>query len=59
MESIFMTNATHVSRVRFVCPQADTIRLAVTSGFAQGTTVSAARPTSMDVAYLRTGEPPV
>lgn len=41
MESITMTNATQISRVRYACPQASAIRLAVSRGWIQGTTVSA------------------
>jgi hypothetical protein len=83
MESITMTNATQISRVHDASPQANAIRLAVTRGWTQGTTVSAfladargdvavqavpaylvggfrARtPKTMDVVYLRSGEPPV
>ncbi|HET6692836.1 MAG TPA: hypothetical protein VFG97_00915 [Pedococcus sp.] len=41
METITMTNATQISRVRFARRQANAIRLAVTRGWIQGTTVSA------------------
>ena len=44
METITMTNATQISRVRFARPQANAIRLAVTRGWIQGTTVSAVVP---------------
>jgi hypothetical protein len=90
MESITMTTATQITRVRSVCPQADAIRLAATRVWAQGTAVSTFVPdapgavavqavpafyvdgfgaattapktiafNSMDVVYLRSGEPPV
>ena len=42
MENITMTiDATHMSRVRSVCPQAGRVLLAATRGGAQGTTVPA------------------
>jgi len=87
MESITMTTATQITRVRSACPQANAIRLAATRVWAQGTAVSTFVPdargavavpafyvdgfraattapktialNSMDVAYLRSGEPPV
>lgn len=87
MESITMTTATQITRVRSVCPQANAIRLAATRVWAQGTAVSTFVPdargvvavpafyvdgfgaattapktiafNSMDVVYLRSGEPPV
>lgn len=90
MESITMTTATQITRVRSVCPQANTVRLAATRVWAQGTAVSTFVPdargavavqavpafyvdgfgapttapktiafNSMDVVYLRSGEPPV
>jgi hypothetical protein len=47
MESITMTidltiDATHMSRVRSVCPEAGLVLLAATTGWVQGTTVPAA-----------------
>lgn len=90
MESITMTTATQITRVRSACPQANAIRLAATRVWAQGTAVSTFVPdargavavqavpafyvdgfgaatttpktiafNSMDVVYLRSGEPPV
>lgn len=90
MESITMTTATQITRVRSACPQANAIRLAATRFWAQGTAVSTFVPdargvvavqavpafyvdgfgaattapktiafNSMDVVYLRSGEPPV
>lgn len=71
MENITMTiDATQTNRVRFVCPEAGRTLLAPTSGWVQGSTASAIgygstttfrapKTTSMDVAHLRPGAPPV
>ncbi len=73
MDSTMMTiDATHTSRVRFVCPQAGRVVLAADRGWVQGTTVpasvivDAAAPTfvdgfgaTKDLEFRPFGEPPV
>ena len=58
MKSITTTSSAQISRVRFARPQANAIRLAATRGWTRGSAVPALAYTPMDVAYLRTAEPP-